>query len=54
MQANLPDGWTQAEYEWLTALGQARDPAPLWSQHRDWQRAAWVQAKLYQSPSQSS
>ena len=46
MQANLPDGWTQAEYEWLTALGQARDPAPLWSQHRDWQRAAWVQAKL--------
>jgi CHAT domain-containing protein len=46
MQATLPDGWTQAEYEWLTALGQARDPAPLWSQHRDWQRAAWVQAKL--------
>jgi CHAT domain-containing protein len=46
MQANLPDGWTQAEYEWLTALGQARDPAPLWSQHRDWQRAAWAQAKL--------
>jgi hypothetical protein len=31
----------------LTALGQARDPAPLWSQqNRDWQRAAWVQAKL--------
>ena len=46
MQATLPDGWTQAEYEWLTALGQARDPARLLDQHRDWQRAAWVQAKL--------
>jgi tetratricopeptide (TPR) repeat protein len=46
MQAALPDGWTQAEYEWLVALGQARDPAPLLQQNRDWQRVAWVQAKL--------
>jgi hypothetical protein len=46
MQAALPDGWTQAEYEWLSALGQARDPARLLDQNRDWQRAAWVQAKL--------
>ena len=35
MQATLPDGWTQAEYEWLRALGQARDPAPLLQQNRD-------------------
>jgi len=46
MQATLPEGWTQAEYAWLSALGQARDPARLLDQHRDWQRAAWVQAKL--------
>ncbi len=46
MQATLPAGWTQAEYEWLRALGQARDGAPLLRQHRDWQRASWVQAKL--------
>jgi tetratricopeptide (TPR) repeat protein len=46
MQTTLPEGWTQAEYEWLCALGQAREPARLLDQHRDWQRAAWVQAKL--------
>ncbi|BCW96224.1 MAG: hypothetical protein KatS3mg018_1706 [Fimbriimonadales bacterium] len=46
MQATLPAGWTQAEYEWLRALGQARESAPLWRQNRDWQRASWVQAKL--------
>jgi CHAT domain-containing protein len=46
VQVALPEGWTQAEYEWLRALGQARDPAPLLQQNRDWQRTAWVQAKL--------
>ncbi|MCS7208579.1 MAG: CHAT domain-containing protein [Fimbriimonadales bacterium] len=46
MQVALPAGWTQAQYEWLNALGQAKDPAPLLRQHREWQRAAWIQARL--------
>ncbi|MCX7994057.1 MAG: CHAT domain-containing protein [Fimbriimonadales bacterium] len=46
MQVPLPDGWTQAQYEWLNALGQAKDPAPLLLQNRDWQQAAWVRERL--------
>lgn len=42
----LPNGWTQAQYEWLSALGRAKDPAPLLRQNREWQRAAWVSARL--------
>ena len=42
----LPVGWTQAHYEWLRALGTARDPAPLLREHREWQRAEWVRARL--------
>lgn len=42
----LPNGWTQAQYEWLSALGRAKDPALLLRQNREWQRAAWVNARL--------
>ncbi|GBC94186.1 Photosystem I assembly protein Ycf3 [bacterium HR15] len=45
MQA-LPKGWTQQEYAWLQALGQARTAAErkqLLQQHRDWLQPAWVE-----------
>ncbi|GIV10596.1 MAG: hypothetical protein KatS3mg020_0087 [Fimbriimonadales bacterium] len=46
MQPTLPKGWTQETYQWLRALGLASDPAPLLRQHREWQRAEWVQQRL--------
>jgi len=46
MQLPLPEGWTQEMYQWLDALGNARSVEPLLNQHRDWQRAAWIQARL--------
>lgn len=46
MQTTFPEGWTPAHYQWLSALGQAKDPAPLLRQNREWQRADWVQARL--------
>ncbi len=41
----LPEGWSQVEFEWLSALGNAIQPAAraqLLRQHREWQTAQFV------------
>ncbi len=42
----LPDRWTQTQYEWLSALGRTKDPIPLLRQNRAWQRPDWVCERL--------
>jgi CHAT domain-containing protein len=50
VQANqpLPEGWSQAQFEWLSALGNATHPearAQILRQHREWQTPQFVQAR---------
>ncbi len=49
-QANqpLPEGWSQAQFEWLGALGEAtrtKARTQLLRQHREWQTPQFVQAR---------